>query len=259
MPELPDLQVFSSNLKKEFSGKKLQKVAIINGKNLSITHSALKSGIAGASITDIHREGKELFFVFDNGNRLSMHMMLKGKIVLFESVNEAKNTLVEFYFDNGKGIALTDQLKQARIRLNPEENLVPDALSSKLNKSYLQQALGRFKGNVKAFLLDQDIIRGIGNAYSDEILYVAGISPFSMAQKIPADKVKELASAIKKVLKDAEKQIRKINPDIVGGEERSFLKVHHSGKELTPKGEKIIVEQLKGRSTYFTDSQVLYN
>ena len=259
MPELPDLQVFSSNLKKSFSGKKVTRASILYGKNFPLTQASLKSAVVGASVSDIHREGKELVFVFDNGNRLALHMMLKGKLVLFDNKNDAKNTLVEFLFDDGTGLALTDQLKQARIKLNPEESVVPDALSTKLNAKYLQEAVGRYKGNIKSFLLDQDLIRGIGNAYSDEILYVAGISPFSPAQKIPAAKIRLLASSIKKVLKDAEKQIRKINPEIVGGEERSFLSVHKAGKEKTAKGEVIKVEQLKGRSTYFTETQVLYS
>ena len=81
---------------------------------------------------------------------------------------------------------------------------------------------------------------------------------FRLRKKIPANKIRLLASAIKKVLKDAEKQIRKINPEIIGGEERSFLSVHKAGKETTEKGEVIKVEQLNGRSTYFTDTQVLY-
>jgi len=259
MPELPDLQVFSSNLNKAFLGKKLMKLTIIHGKNLSVTEAQLKKAISGASIKTIHREGKELIFDFDNGNSISLHMMLKGILVLFQDKNEAKNTLVEFHFDKGKGLALTDQLKQARIMLNPPEKNVPDALSTKLNTKYLRGELAKFKGNVKSFLVDQDIIRGIGNAYADEILYVAGISPFSLAQKIPKEKIKLIASSIKKVLKDAEKSIRSINPEIVGGEERSFLKVHHPKKEKTAKGETINVEQIKGRSTYYTDSQVLYN
>jgi formamidopyrimidine-DNA glycosylase len=259
MPELPDLQVFGSNLKKAFLGKTVVKASIVYGKNLPVTQASLTKAVAGATVADIYREGKELMFVFDNGSRLLLHMMLKGKLVLFDKTNEAKNTLVEFFFDNGKGLALTDQLKQARIKLNPEESQVPDALSTRLNTKYLQEALSGYKGNVKSFLLEQDLIRGIGNAYSDEILYVAGISPFSLAQKIPAEKIRVLASSIKKVLKDAEKQIRKISPEIIGGEERSFLTVHQAGKEKTKKGETIRVEQLKGRSTYFTDSQELYS
>ena len=72
--------------------------------------------------------------------------------------------------------------------------------------------------NIKTFLLDQKNIRGIGNAYADEILWEAGISPLSVCNKIPDKKIKEMAKAISFVLEDAEKQIRKAQPDIISGE-----------------------------------------
>ena len=80
-----------------------------------------------------------------------------------------------------------------------------------------------------------------------EVKKIIGISPFSSAQKISLEKA--LASSIKKVLKEAEKQIRKINPNIVGGEARSFLTVHQAGREKRDRAKPITIGQLKGRST----------
>ncbi len=65
------------------------------------------------------------------------------------------------------------------------------------------------KAAIKNVLLDQDIIRGIGNSYSDEILWRTRISPFSKANAIPDEKIKELATTIKKVLKEATEKILK--------------------------------------------------
>jgi len=67
-----------------------------------------------------------------------------------------------------------------------------------------------------------------------------------------------LAKEIKSVLKDAEKQILKINPDIIGGEERSFLKIHNSKKKESPTGGKIYNKMVNSRITYYTDEQELY-
>ena len=84
------------------------------------------------------------------------------------------------------------------------------------------------------------------------------IHPESVCNKIPDDKIKVLAKDIKSVLKDAEKQILKINPGIISGEERSFLKIHNSKKKESPTGAKIHNKMLNSRITYYADEQELY-
>jgi formamidopyrimidine-DNA glycosylase len=74
----------------------------------------------------------------------------------------------------------------------------------------LKERLAKSKAVVKSALLDQHIIRGIGNAYADEILWDAGISPFSISNKIPDAEIKALLKSIKSVLQRAEKSIIKI-------------------------------------------------
>jgi formamidopyrimidine-DNA glycosylase len=131
-------------------------------------------------------------------------------------------------------------------------------LSDEVDYKFLKEKLSKKRTNIKTFLLDQDIIRGIGNAYADEILWESKIHPESVCNKIPDDKIKTLAKDIKSVLKDAEKQILKINPDIISGEERSFLKIHNSKKKESPTGQKIHNKMLNSRITYYTDEQELY-
>src|SRR4051812_31136331 len=99
MPELPDLQVFSRNLDKRFSGKGLKRIKLVNSKRLKVSGAALNKQLAGSTLTKIYREGKQLRFAFDNGAVLGMHLMLHGKLVLFEKSNSEKNTIAEFLFD----------------------------------------------------------------------------------------------------------------------------------------------------------------
>lgn len=80
-------------------------------------------------------------------------------------------------------------------------------------------------------MLDQQLIRGIGNAYADEILWDAGISPFSVSGKIPPGKISALAKSIRKVLKAAEKRIIKKHHGIIAGEVRDFLLIHNPDKK----------------------------
>ncbi|MGY0041548.1 hypothetical protein [Pedobacter sp. NJ-S-72] len=107
-------------------------------------------------------------------------------------------------------------------------------------------------------MLDQHIIRGIGNAYADEILWEAGISPFSSANKIPEEKLKDLAKAVRHVLKNAIEQISKTHPAIISGEVRDFLKIHSSKKTHSPSGVPIIIVKTGARKTYYTEEQEIY-
>jgi formamidopyrimidine-DNA glycosylase len=258
MPELPDLNVFAKNLDKKLAGKKVEKIEVQNKSKLKTPVAELKKEIEGSKLKKVYREGKELHFEFSNGNILGLHLMLHGNLNLFEDKNEKKNTIIELHFDKNKGLALTDYQGAANATLNPVVKDSPDALSDDVDYKFLKEKLSKKRTNIKTFLLDQKIIRGIGNAYADEILWEAGIHPESVCNKIPDDKIKALAKDIKSVLKDAEKQILKINPDIISGEERSFLKIHNSKKKESPTGKKIHNKMVNSRITYYTGEQELY-
>jgi formamidopyrimidine-DNA glycosylase len=187
-----------------------------------------------------------------------MHLMLTGDLFLFEKTNNHKSTIVELLFSNGKGLALTDKMQKAHIKLNPEDKKGIDALDKGLSFTYLK-GIFNSRAGVKNVLLDQDRIRGIGNAYADEILWQARISPFSKANAIPDEKIKELVKAIKSVLKDAISKITKYHPDIIQGEVRDFLKIHSKDKTESPTGAPIQIEKKGMLKTYYTDEQKLYN
>ena len=101
-------------------------------------------------------------------------------------------------------------------------------------------------------------MRGIGNAYVDEILYAAKISPFSKADKIPEGKVTTLLEAIQAVLADAEAHIFNNFPDTISEKERDFLQVHRPRHDKTLFGEPILKAEIKARKTYYTAGQELF-
>lgn len=258
MPELPDLQVFSKNLNKKFAGRKLKEVIVHVDRRLKVPVKELKKKLEGAKLSNIARVGKELHFEFDNGNVLGLHLMLKGNLFAFDGKSESKHSILELKFDNNSGLVLSDWQKKATPTLNPEPWDAPDALSKEANVKYLKDRLAESRATIKSLLLDQHVLRGIGNAYADEILWQAGISPFSVSNKIPPGKVKELSTTIKKVLKDAEKQILRSHPDIISGEVRDFLKIHNGKKKESPTGAHIEQKMVNSRKTYFTREQELF-
>jgi formamidopyrimidine-DNA glycosylase len=124
----------------------------------------------------------------------------------------------------------------------------------------LQNGFAKYKSRrIKDLLIDQKFVRGIGNAYVDEILWAARIHPASKTGKIPGKKVRELFNQIHKVLAAAERKIIKRNPEIIRGEIRDFLKVHNSKVKHSPKGVTIKKENLGNRITYYTDEQILFS
>lgn len=258
MPELPDIEVFSRNLTKMCGGKKLSKIKVVNNKNIKDSQKDLSNALDGKTLKEVYRSGKEMRFLFSSGKVLGMHLMLTGDLIPFEEKNERKSTKVEFYFEGGSNLALTDRFKNAFVKLDPEDKDGIDALDAKLNYTYLKKALNR-KAAIKNVLLDQNVIRGIGNGYSDEILWQCRISPFSKANAIPDEKVKELAKTIKKVLKGATEKIFKNNPGLIHGEVRDYMEIHTKKKDKSPTGAKIRIADRGMLKTYYTDEQVEYS
>lgn len=256
MPEIPDLNIFRANLAKQLVGQKLASIQILITRRLKLPEAAFREALESQELTAIDRIGKQLYFHFGEKHVLSIQLMLYGSLHWYEHKNENKFTIAELLFSNGTGLAITDWQKAVILTLDPEISRVPDALA--MPAGYLDTAFKKINKPVKTVLQEGKVVQGIGNAYVDEILYAAKLSPFSIACKIPAAKIKGLAKAITAVLTEAEAHILKNYPDTITEKERDFLKVHLPKHKLTPKGETIIVAEIAKRKTYYTESQELF-
>lgn len=259
MPELPDLEVFSANLDQTFAGKELISVEVPYDKKLNVSADQVREKLTHQKLKSVTRSGKELLFNFEKGDILSLHLMLRGQLHFFEETHEIASPILELLFDGGRGLVLSDFQKQAMATLNPDLVGAPDALAKDVNADLLSRLLYGKRAVIKNILLDQQQIRGIGNAYADEILWEAKISPFSVAGKIPVNKIKDLEKAIKEVLSAAVVQIRKAQPGSITGEFRDFLKVHTQQKSHSPGGAEILIKKTGARKTYYTAEQELFN
>jgi len=256
MPEIPDIEVFSRNLKDLLANKQVAKVKVVNGKKLMDSPKELSKALEGQKVLDVYRSGKELRITFSKNVILGIHLMLTGDL-FFEKTNERKSTIVEIHFKDRSILILNDRMKNASVKLNPVDKGGIDALDKNLNFKKLKEILAR-KTAIKNVLLDQDAIRGIGNSYSDEILWQTRISPFSKANAIPDEKIKELVVVIKKVLKDATKTIYKNHPGKINGEVKDYLQIHTKHKTESPTGSTILIASRGMLKTYYTKEQVVY-
>jgi len=258
MPELPDLEVFAANLEKRFKNKTLEQVVVNVDRKLNVSEKELKTALEGHKLQTVSREGKTIQLHFGGGASLGLHLMLHGELKLLDGDEVAKHQIIALHFAGNEAFALTDFQKAATPTLNPVSSAVPDALSPEMSLQYLEELLAKKKAPVKTVLMDQKVIRGIGNTYADEILWAARISPMSVSKAIPKDQVKVLHETIIEVLKLEIKQIRHMLPDQLRGEIKDFLKVHGAGIKQSPTGENILVEEIGGRKTYYTKEQELY-
>ncbi|WP_114941449.1 DNA-formamidopyrimidine glycosylase family protein [Mucilaginibacter endophyticus] len=256
MPEIPDLNVFSSNLARRLVGKTLASIHIPITRQLKVSENVIQEALEDQSLTGINRIGKELHFLFGNGHVLSIHLMLHGTMYWYENENTNRFTIAELLFADGTGLAVTDWQKAVILTLDPKPNGAPDAMD--LPAGYLKAALFKLSRPIKTVLTDGKTVQGIGNAYVDEILYAAKISPFSKANKIPEAHIEVLTQAINNVLTDAENHIRGNFPDTITEKERDFLQVHRPKQSLTLNGEVILKSELDKRKTYYTESQQLF-
>ena len=259
MPELPDLAVFSRNLNNRITDKKIVSFSLFKPKQSNIDEEKFRENVEGKTLIKTEQIGKELYFILSENTLFSVHLMLNGKLQVTQKPEAIDFKIASLELDNGMHLVLRDEMSWAKIMCPPPSSPAPDALKGTVDFHFLKQQLQTFgRKTIKAFLLDQKVIKGIGNAYADEILWHCKISPESKCGKIPDNAIEELAGSIKTVLENAIEQIIRISPERISGEERSFLVVHRKDKKTTEGGEPILMKKVASKKTYYTDKQVLY-
>lgn len=258
MPELPDLEVYARNLEKQLSNKEVTKVVVYTPGKLNATQKEINDALISLKVVKFKRSGKEMCIEFEDGKSVCVHLMLEGRFDIVADVGTVAFKMLAFGF-NGVYLVISDPTGWAKMELNPRDADAPDALSPAFSLDYFKRNLEERKlKNIKAFLIDQHIVRGIGNAYVDEILWDAKISPQSKAGKLPGEAVERLHRSIRTVLLRSVDEIMQINPNIINGEVRDFMRVHHKGKRVCPNGFSIQTKKIASKTTYYTAEQVVY-
>lgn len=257
MPELPDLAVFAENLHACLQGRKVFSVECA-AVRLNTSPERIRDALSDTSIASVRRDGKEIVLTFSNQATLFVHLMLKGKFFMTPNPSAVGSRALTLGLGDDS-LVVSDPGPKAHValKLNPPPSSVPDALE--VDGAYLRRKISeKPRLRVKAFLIDPTILRGIGNAYADEILWQARIAPQSAVGKIPDRAIGELLASIRSVLTDAIEEIKKRRPKIIAGEVRDFLRVHNPNWSESPTGHRIMTEKVASKRTYFTEEQVLY-
>ena len=206
MPELPEVETFKRYLDKTPLNKVIKEVRIIDNRILSNEASNLKKLIIGKQFKSSTRHGK--YLLVNLGQRyLVMHFGMTGDLEYYNKKDdEPKYSKVIFQFENNFNLAYLSRRMFGKIDIADSieefiqaKRLGPDAY--KMSYEEFTRALKRRSAILKSILLNQSFIAGIGNIYSDEILYRTNLNPKTKIDSLKEEKLLEFFNSIKDVLK----------------------------------------------------------
>ena len=237
MPELPEVEALADHLRRNAVGKTIERIDVTSLSALK-TFDPLIAALHGRTVTAAHRWGKYLGLQLDE-LYLITHLSRAGWLRWSDKLNPAplrpgKGPIaLRVHLATSDGFDLTEAGTQKRLavwlvddpgKVDGIAGLGPDALS--ITAAELGELLAHNGGRIKTVITDQKVIAGIGNAYSDEILHVATLSPFANAGKLPRAAISALHDAIGAVLTDAVQRSVGQQAATLKGEKRSGLRVH---------------------------------
>jgi formamidopyrimidine-DNA glycosylase len=215
VPELPDITVYIEALEQRISGTTLERVSVASPFLLRTAVPPLTS-VEGKKVTGLRRLGKRICIGVEGDLWLILHLMIAGRLHWYEDRAKAMKSraVATFQFTSGT-LTLTEAGTQKRASLHVVEG---EAGLEKLNPGGLEvfdareeefaTVLRARNHTLKRALTDPRIFSGIGNAYSDEILFTAQLSPFALTQKLTSEEIKRLYEAIKSSLADWIERLR---------------------------------------------------
>jgi formamidopyrimidine-DNA glycosylase len=215
MPELPEVENVKNTLNEFLPGKIISDVKVYWENIIKFPEpEAFIHTLKGQAFEHVYRRGKFLIFHLEKDTLVS-HLRMEGKYGLYDVKEpEDKHTHVIFSFTDGTELRYRDVRKFGTMHVYPkgtEENHLPlstlgvEPLSDSLTASLMKTLFAKTKRNIKAVLLDQSIIAGLGNIYVDEVLFQAKIHPEIPANELSIHRLKKLKEAITNILSEAVK------------------------------------------------------
>jgi formamidopyrimidine-DNA glycosylase len=265
MPELPEVQALADFLRARTDG------LVVTGVELGSFH-VLKTftpppeALVGAPVDGVGRLGK--FIDLDcGGTHLVFHLARAGWLRWSDAqsatrLRPGKSPIaLRVRFDDGSGFDLTEAGTQKRLAAyivgDPAQvpgiaSLGPDPLADEFTEEAFAAILGAHRMQVKGLLRDQSIIAGVGNAYSDEILHVAKLSPFALAATLDAEQVTRLYTALRQTLAHAVATASGKPAKELKDAKRAGMRVHGRTGEVCPECGDVV------REVSFADSSLQY-
>ncbi|MFM7763860.1 MAG: bifunctional DNA-formamidopyrimidine glycosylase/DNA-(apurinic or apyrimidinic site) lyase [Acidimicrobiaceae bacterium] len=219
MPELPEVETVRRGLQQNVVGRKILKVEVGRERTVRRTsREALIDGLTGVKILSATRRGKYLLCDLDSGQRLMMHLRMSGRLIIAKpgAMRPAHTHVVmhlakadtiesELWFVDPRtfGEVVVFDPDKIKTQMPDLATLGVDPLNDEFTPEILRELFKNRRGNLKALLLNQHCVAGIGNIYADEILHLAKLRPDRLPSRLTGATLTRLHSAIVEVLNKA--------------------------------------------------------
>ncbi len=210
MPELPEVETVARGLCASLVGCTIADVEVRWVRSLIPPDAtAFARHLIGQTITHVGRRGKWIVMALSGNKTLLVHLRMTGRLVIESGErSDDPHLRVLFLLDDGRRLHFSDQRKFGRLWLVDDASealgdLGPEPLAEDFTAARLQEMLSRRRGRIKPLLLNQRFLVGLGNIYTDEALWRAGIHPLRQADTLTPAEVQRLHRAIRAVLRAA--------------------------------------------------------
>ena len=254
MPELPDLEVFKRYIYSTSLHQDIESIEVKDGRVLGgVSAGELERGLEGKKFESTRRHGKHLFVELDDGGWLLLHFGMTGTLKYYiHAGEETTHARVLFHFTNGYHLAFDDQRLFGKVDLieDPDDFIAEKKLGLDplgLDFPAFRKRLEGRRGEIKATLMNQRVFAGIGNIYSDEILFQVRLHPRTSVGRLDGDTIHELHEQTQRVLHAGIEH--EANP---GDLPDSFLLPYRQEGEDCPRGNgEIQKTKAAGRTAYY--------
>ncbi len=268
MPELPEVEVLRRSLEPHLVGDRIERVEVLNPALREPVETArLRRAVQGRQVTALRRRSKYLLIDLEGGRTVAIHLGMSGRLTLVPAAAPRElHEHVAFHLRSGRRLRLRDPRRFGLVFALPAADLAADPhfahlgvepLESGFSGELLAGAAAGRRGPVKAFLMDAQVVVGVGNIYASEALYRAGIHPARSVSRISAERWERIAASVVAVLRQAISQGGTTLNDFADGEGRSgYFQVSLSvydreGSPCLACGRPVRRLVQSGRSTYY--------
>jgi formamidopyrimidine-DNA glycosylase len=249
VPELPDLTIVAEQLAARITGRIVLEATAPAPILVRATPAELAT-LEGTVVGSARRRGKFLLLPFERDGKttrlLAANPMLAGRFWLLDSGRDKvrARTGLRLRFTDGGELRYVDREMLGKLYLVPPDGLDaipgwiemgPDADDPELTLEAFRQRIRKHPGELKSLLRNSRFVAGIGNAYSDELLWEAQLAPLRRRSTLKPAEVDRLYAAMRSVLADATVRLRTLVPPDIHLQHREFLKVHLRGGEPCPR------------------------
>jgi len=258
MPELPEVEIFKKYFNSTSLNKEIENVDVYTKKMLKgISSRSFRMSLKNEMFTKTGRHAKYLFAHTNTDKVLVLHFGMTGSLKYYKNDEEKPAyTRMQINFRNGFHLAYECPRKLGKIyfidnvqKFIEKKKLGPDPLAKDFNLPLFRKILDVKRGTIKSALMDQKTISGLGNIYSDEILFHSGIHPASKTEKLSDDHIKKIYHMVNMVLN----KVIDVNGDMSRMPGIYLLLMRTAGEYCPRCTGKIRKKSIGGRSSYFCD------